>query len=62
MTICDPAILKMCLHKRTYLTRAEAKQAARKTRRMRGGRKHWAGEYQCPNCGYFHVTSSKPRR
>lgn len=58
---CDPAILKMCIRKRVYLTRAEAKQAARKTKRCRGARKHWAGEYECPNCGYYHVTSSKPR-
>jgi rubrerythrin len=61
-TCTDPAILKMCLHKRAYLTRAKAKQAARKTKRMRGNRKHWAGEYHCPQCGFYHVTSSKPRR
>ena len=61
MTCTDPAILKMCLHKRTYMTRAEAKSAARGTKRNPGSRKHWAGIYHCDHCGFYHVTSSKPR-
>jgi len=59
--IADPAMLKMCLHKRVYLTRADAKHAARLTKRTLGSRKHWAGVYTCPNCDYYHVTSSKRR-
>jgi hypothetical protein len=50
-----------CNLKRVYATRTEAKAAARKTKRCRGSRKHWAGAYQCPTCGWWHVTSSKPR-
>ncbi len=60
--ITNPAILRMCLAKRVYLTRTLAKHAARLTKRTLGGRRHWAGVYQCPNCGFYHVTSSKPRR
>ena len=53
----SPAILKMCLHKRTYLTRAAAKQAARRTAKSAGQRKHRTDVYQCTHCGFFHVTS-----
>jgi hypothetical protein len=53
----SPALLKMCLHKRTYLSRADAKRAARHTAKSKGSRKHRMDIYECSHCGFFHVTS-----
>lgn len=51
-----PALKKMCLHKRTYATRALAKQMARRTGRAKGSRRHHCDVYQCSHCGFWHVT------
>jgi lipopolysaccharide biosynthesis regulator YciM len=58
MSTTDPALLKMCLHKRIYETRAAAKQMARLTGRGVGQRRHRCQPYRCTNCGFWHVTSN----
>jgi len=48
---------RMCLHKRVYESRAEARRIARQTQHSPGDRKHHCHAYQCSNCGFWHVTS-----
>lgn len=48
---------RMCLHKRVYQSRGEAKRIARQTQRSRGERQHRCRPYQCAHCGFWHVTS-----
>lgn len=55
------ALKKMCLHKRTFESRAAAKRIARQTQRSRGERAHRCRAYQCDNCGFWHVTSQVRR-
>lgn len=52
---------KMCLSKRAYETRSDAKRMARRTGRGSGGRRHRCDEYLCPACGRWHVTSNSSR-
>lgn len=61
MTTVPPAVLKMCLHKRTYETRALAKRMAKLTGRSAGNRRHHCDVYRCTNCGYWHVTGTNRR-
>lgn len=55
------ALKKMCLHKRTFESRADAKRIARQTQRSRGARQHRCRAYQCSACGFWHVTSQLRR-
>jgi hypothetical protein len=59
-TCYSPAILKMCLHKRVYETRAAAKRKAKLTARTFGSPRHRTDIYRCPHCGFWHVTSKRP--
>lgn len=62
MTTTDPALLKMCLHKRTYESRKLAKRMAKLTSRAAGNRHHHCDVYQCTHCGHWHVTGGLNRQ
>jgi hypothetical protein len=56
----DPRTLpRMCLSKRGYARRAQARQAARERSRWFAGARHY-NVYRCPICGAWHLTTRRP--
>ena len=58
LRIGDKRKIKMCLDKNTYRTECEVETEIERSARKRGRQLRW---YECPYCGWYHITHQPAR-